>query len=177
MAANDRRPDFDTYFMGIAEAVRWRADCVGTRVGALIVVGRRVVSTGYNGTPTGMRNCTDDGCYRCREPEKYGHGQAYDVCICVHAEQNALMTAARFGIAVEGGTVYTTMKPCFTCLKEMLQSGIDRVVFDEEWQHPDPEAEPQYSTLEASVPQGMTRLVDESENAVASKKQRSTRRR
>lgn len=165
MAAQGARPSFDAYFMGIAEAVRQRADCIGTTVGALIVVDRRIVSTGYNGTPFGMNNCTEGGCYRCREPEKYGHGEAYDVCICVHAEQNALMTAARFGISVDGGTFYTTMKPCFTCLKELLQSGIEKVVYGEEWRHPDREVESQYSILEASVPKGMAR-VESGDSAV-----------
>lgn len=152
------RPDFDRYFMGIAIAVRERADCLGTKVGAVIVVDRRVVSTGYNGTPSGMKNCTEGGCYRCRERDKYGPGEAYDRCICVHAEQNALVTAARLGIPVGGGVVYTTLKPCFTCLKEILQSGIVRVVYLRDWQHPDPDLEPQYSILEASVPEGVTRL-------------------
>ncbi len=152
------RPDFDRYFMGIAIAVRERADCLGTKVGAVIVVDRRVVSTGYNGTPSGMKNCTEGGCYRCREREKYGPGEAYDRCICVHGEQNALVTAARLGIPVGGGVVYTTLKPCFTCLKEILQSGIVRVVYLRDWQHPDPELEPQYSILEASVPEGVSRL-------------------
>jgi dCMP deaminase len=157
-ATKNTRPDFDRYFMGIALAVRERADCLGTKVGAVIVVDRRVVSTGYNGTPSGMKNCTEGGCYRCRERDKYGPGEAYDRCICVHGEQNAVVTAARLGIPVGGGTVYTTLKPCFTCLKEILQSGMVRVIYLNEWQHPDPDLELQYSILEASVPEGVTRL-------------------
>jgi dCMP deaminase len=153
----DSRPDFDTYFMGIAYAVRKRADCLGTRVGAVIVVDRRVVSTGYNGTPSGLTNCSEGGCQRCRERERYGSGQGYDVCVCVHAEQNALMTAARLGIPVGGGSLYTTTRPCFTCLKQLLQSGIQRVVYADDWP-PDPEVESQYRILEARVPHGITKL-------------------
>jgi tRNA(Arg) A34 adenosine deaminase TadA len=110
------------YFMGIALAVRARANCRGSRVGAVIARDDRIVSTGYNGTPSGMTNCLEGGCLRCARPERYGPGEAYDLCICVHAEQNALLAAARFGIEVQGATLYTTMQPCFGCAKELLQA-------------------------------------------------------
>src|SRR5512142_3260742 len=100
------RPDRHHYFMGIALAVRQRADCTGQKVGAVIVVDRRIVSTGYNGTPSGMQNCSDGGCHRCaNRDKKYASGTAYDLCICVHAEQNAILSAARFGIGVQGATL------------------------------------------------------------------------
>jgi dCMP deaminase len=127
-------PTNDEYYMGIALAVRARANCKGNRVGAVIVKGNRVISTGYNGVPEGMPNCLDGGCLRCSNPGGHfptGHG--YDLCICVHAEQNALLSAARFGISVEGGTLYTTMQPCFGCMKESLQAKLERVVYLHPW--------------------------------------------
>ena len=116
------RPNVDQYMMGIAEAVKARANCRGSRVGALLVLEGRIVSTGYNGTPSDMTNCDEGGCERCSNPGRYESGTAYDICICVHAEQNALLAAARFGIAVEGAILYSTMRPCFGCTKELLQA-------------------------------------------------------
>ncbi len=120
--------------MGIALAVRARANCTGRRVGALIVRDRRILSTGYNGTPVGMTNCEDGGCHRCGDPSAYPSGEGYDVCICVHAEQNALLAAARFGVATEGCTLYTTLQPCFGCLKEVLQANVREVCFLHPWE-------------------------------------------
>ena len=129
------RPPVDAdYFMGIALPVRPKANCSGNRVGAVIVKNKRVIATGYNGTPEGMTNCIDGGCLRCKNPG--GHfvsGTGYDLCICVHAEQNALLSAARFGISVEGSDLYTTMQPCFGCAKEIAQAKIGRVVYLHPW--------------------------------------------
>jgi dCMP deaminase len=133
------RPDWDTYYLQIAEAVRTRADCCGRKVGAVLVRENRIIATGYNGVPAGMPNCTDGGCLRCNEREQFPPGTGYDLCICVHAEQNALLMAARFGIAVAGATCYTTLQPCFGCAKEMLQAGVRRVVFQEAWNPSDPD--------------------------------------
>jgi dCMP deaminase len=144
------RPDHDTYYMQIAMAVRKRADCTGQKVGAVIVFKNRIISTGYNGTPAGMKNCSDGGCHRCANRGKqYQSGTAYDLCICVHAEQNALLAAPRFGIGVEGATMYTTTQPCFGCLKEMLQAGIATVYFRHTWNaNRNEEQERQYKTLQ-----------------------------
>jgi dCMP deaminase len=103
-------------------------------VGGIIVRDRRILSTGYNGTPTAMRNCEDGGCHRCAHPEAYPSGEAYDLCICVHAEQNALLAAARFGVSVEGCTMYTTLQPCFGCLKEILQASVREVCYLTTWE-------------------------------------------
>src|SRR2546425_6078070 len=102
------RPEREEYLMRIALEVRSRANCMGTRVGALLAIDDRVVATGYNGTPEGMRNCDEGGCHRCAHRDEYPSGSAYDVCICVHAEQNALLTAARIGIPIRGATLYST---------------------------------------------------------------------
>lgn len=115
-------------------AVRLSANCKGNRVGAVIALDNRIVSTGYNGTPENMPNCSEGGCHRCANRDKtYKSGEAYDLCICVHAEQNAILAAARFGIAIEGSTVYTTMRPCFGCAKEMLQAQVHAVYYLHEW--------------------------------------------
>ncbi|MEW5874310.1 MAG: dCMP deaminase family protein [Candidatus Zixiibacteriota bacterium] len=153
-----RRPDMDTYFMQIALAVRERANCLGNKVGAVLVVDNRIVSTGYNGTPSKCRNCDEGGCERCANREKYGPGEGYDLCICVHAEQNALLSAARFGVAVAGATLYSTMRPCFGCTKELLQAGIHTVYYLHDWRHPEAAVAAQYDILQARFPGGIKPL-------------------
>jgi deoxycytidylate deaminase len=125
-----RRPSHDEYHMNIAFAVQERANCRASQVGAILVFENQIISTGYNGTPEGTVNCDEGGCDRCLHRDKYGRGQAYDRCICVHAEQNALLAAARHGIAVRESTLYTTMQPCFGCTKELLQAQILRVFYE-----------------------------------------------
>lgn len=134
----------DEYYMRVAEAVRTAANCLGSRVGAVLVLQDRIISTGYNGTPAGFPNCSDGGCVRCSDSRhiKEGHphlatdpehisGKALDRCICVHAEQNTVLTAARFGISVDGACLYTTLSPCFGCLKEAAQAGVKRIIYGE----------------------------------------------
>jgi dCMP deaminase len=152
------RPEFEVYFMGIALAARERANCIGQKVGAVLVVDDRVVSTGYNGTPQGMANCETGGCERCANRDRYGTGQAYDRCICVHAEQNAILSAARFGIRIEGGVLYSTTKPCFNCLKETAQVALRRIYYIHEWSPTEADFVKQYQILSARIPGGLTRL-------------------
>jgi dCMP deaminase len=130
-----RRPDWDEYFMLIAIATRQRAECLGRHVGAVIVREGRIVATGYNGTPRGFLRCNaeEQGCHRCAHRERYPSGSAYDVCICVHAEQNAVLQAARLGYSLDGGHCYTTLRPCFGCLKELRQAGVERIVYLNPW--------------------------------------------
>ena len=145
----------DAYYMGIAIAVRRKANCLGRRVGAIIVRDDRIISTGYNGTPEGMRNCLDGGCVRCRERETYKASVGDDVCICVHAEQNALITAARFGNAVENATVYSTLRPCFDCTKTALQAKLKAVYYLHNWEHPITELREQYEMLQKEFSDGV----------------------
>ena len=159
------RPDRIDYYMHIAMAVRRRANCIGNRVGAVLVRNDRIISTGYNGTPEGTRNCDEGGCERCARREQYRSAHGYDVCICVHAEQNALLSAARFGISVEGASIYTTMRPCFGRTKELLQARIAAVYYMHEWQHPDPDLWRQYTMLQGRVPGGVTRIEMEDPDA------------
>lgn len=128
--------------MALAETVETGADCLGSKVGAVLVLQHRVISTGYNGTPSSFPNCEDGGCIRCKDSWllKQGRanemsdpahvsGAALDRCICVHAEQNAFITSARFGISVQDSTLYSTQSPCMNCLKESVQAGVQRVVY------------------------------------------------
>lgn len=130
-----QRPGWDDYYMGIAHAVKVRSSCLRRQVGALIVVERSIISTGYNGSPMGVRNCSEGGCPRCASDA--GPGESYDTCICVHAEQNAFLLAARHGNATAGGVLYTTLRPCFGCAKEAIQAGIVEIVYDEPYAYPE----------------------------------------
>jgi len=138
------RPDWDTYYMDIARAVAARSNCIRRRVGALIVVDRSIISTGYNGSPMGVRNCSEGGCARCASEAPSGSG--YDTCICVHAEQNAFLLAARHGNATDGGGLYSTLRPCFGCLKEAIQAGIREIVYAEPYAY-ETELEEAYQQL------------------------------
>jgi dCMP deaminase len=152
------RLDRDHYYMGIALAVRERANCLGRRVGAVLVRDDRVIATGYNGTPSNMPNCDEGGCQRCAHPEQFPSGTGYDLCICVHAEQNALLTASRFGIAVAGATLYSTVRPCFGCTKELLQAGVEKVYFLDDWAHPNEAVQHEYERIQARIPLGIRHL-------------------
>jgi|GEM_PF-2439681 Deoxycytidylate deaminase len=129
--AVSERPNRIDYYLGEAIAIAARAECAGQHVGAVIVgSGNRVLSTGYNGAPEGWGNCSDGGvCPRCDLRAQYGSGNAYDKCICVHAEMNAIAAAARYGMALDGATAYVTHQPCFTCAKELVQAGIATVYY------------------------------------------------
>jgi dCMP deaminase len=138
------RPSWDEYFMRIAHEAARRSNCIRRQVGAIIVKDRAIISTGYNGTPMGVRNCCDGGCLRCQSEAEPGEG--YDTCICVHAEENAIVLAARHGTATDGSTLYSTLRPCFGCIKSAIQAGIKEVVYDGDFAYPS-ELESVYSSL------------------------------
>lgn len=123
----DPRPNWDEYFMGIAQVVAQRSNCSRRHVAALIVKDNHVLSTGYNGTPHKVKNCFEGGCPRCSSTTPSGKG--LEECLCVHAEQNAICQAARFGVSTEGATIYITISPCLTCAKLIINSGIKEVVY------------------------------------------------
>jgi len=122
------RPGWDEYFLSIAQVVASRSNCVKRHVGAVIARDRRIVSTGYNGTPRGVRNCNEGGCPRCNA---FGEsGARLDQCLCSHGEENAIIQAAYHGVSVRGGTLYTTFFPCMLCTKLIINAGIAEVVFN-----------------------------------------------
>jgi len=122
------RPSWDEYFMSIARMVASRSNCVKRRVGAVICLDRRIISTGYNGTPRGTRNCNEGGCPRCNS---FAEGGArLDECLCSHGEENAITQAAYHGVSVRGSTLYTTFCPCLMCTKMIINSGIDEVTYN-----------------------------------------------
>lgn len=125
------RPAWDPYFMKLAQVVALRSNCIKRKVGAIIVRDLRVISTGYNGTPRGTRNCFEGGCPRCAGLADSGT-QLGD-CLCSHAEENAITQAAYHGVSVNGGVLYTTYSPCLTCSKMIINSGVGEVVFNLEY--------------------------------------------
>ncbi len=122
----DTRPSWDEYFLRIAKEVATRATCPRRSVGAVIVLDRRILTTGYNGAPHGLAHCTEVGCKIVD-----GHCQR-----ALHAEQNAILQAALNGVSTRGATVYVTCQPCNACAKMIINAGIVRVVF--EGDYPDP---------------------------------------
>jgi len=131
LMGNFRRPDWDEYFMSIAKVVSLRSNCIKRKVAAIIVKDRRVISTGYNGTPRGARNCNDGGCPRCNTMAP--SGTALSECVCCHGEENAITQAAYHGTSLKGSTLYTTLAPCLLCTKMIINSGITEVVYNQEY--------------------------------------------
>ena len=121
------RPSWDEYFISIADDVRQRSTCLRRRVGAIVVKDKRILSTGYNGTPKGITNCSDGGCARCARVVETG--TSLNECICVHAEENAIVQAASHGVAIRDATLYCTLCPCSYCAKSIINAGIVEVVF------------------------------------------------
>jgi dCMP deaminase len=126
------RPDWDHYFMNIAAVVGTRGNCCRRQVAAVIVKDHRIISTGYNGTPHGVKNCFEGGCARCASAAP--SGTALGECICCHAEENAITQAAYHGIALHGATLYSTLSPCLTCAKMIINAGILEVVYENEYE-------------------------------------------
>ena len=121
------RPSWDEYFMGMAELTAERSTCLRRKVGAVIVVDKRIVATGYNGAPKGLPHCEElGGCLR----EKLGvpSGQRHELCRALHAEQNAIIQAAVMGNSINGASIFITHHPCSICTKMIINAGIKRIV-------------------------------------------------
>jgi dCMP deaminase len=125
------RPTWDEYFMSIARVVAMRSNCMKRKVAAIIVKDMRVVSTGYNGTPRGAKNCNEGGCPRCNNMA--ASGTALDECLCCHGEENAITQAAYHGTSLKGATLYSTFAPCLLCTKMIINSGIAEVVYNQDY--------------------------------------------
>ncbi len=122
------RPSWDAYFMSIARVVATRSNCIKRKVGSIITSDRRIISTGYNGTPRGLPNCNEGGCPRCNRAAE--SGTRLDECLCSHAEENAITQSAYHGVSVRGGTLFSTLCPCLMCTKMIINSAIAEVVYD-----------------------------------------------
>ena len=122
------RPSWDEYFLGICEFVARRSTCLRRQVGAILVRDKRILTTGYNGAPRGLKHCIElGGCQR----ERMGvpSGQRHELCRGLHAEQNAIIQAALHGVQVTGATMYITTQPCVLCAKMLINAAIERVVY------------------------------------------------
>ena len=131
MSSQQDRPGWDEYFMEIAKVVAARSNCSRRHVAAVIVKDKRIISTGYNGTPRGIKNCNEGGCPRCNS--NVPSGTALEECLCSHGEENAIVQAAYHGISIKGATLYTTFSPCLLCAKMIINGGIAEVVFNEHY--------------------------------------------
>lgn len=122
------RPTWDTYFMQLSDLAARRSNCMKRRVGCILTKDSRVIATGYNGTPRGLRNCNEGGCPRCNEGAPCGTG--LDRCLCMHAEENALLEAGRGSVVYDNGVVlYCNTCPCLGCAIKIIQQGVKEVVY------------------------------------------------
>lgn len=121
------RPSWTEYFMEIAKLVATRSTCLRRQVGAVLVRDKRILSTGYNGAPSGVDHCLDVGCLR----EQLGipSGQRHELCRAVHAEQNAIIQAALHGVSTKGAILYCTTQPCVLCAKMLINAGVEEIFF------------------------------------------------
>lgn len=124
--STDSRPTWDDYFLNLAELAATRSTCRRRQVGALLVSNHRVLATGYNGSPRGLGHCLELGCLR--DQMEVPSGQRQEICRAIHAEQNAILQAAKHGITIGEATLYCTNQPCVTCAKLLLNLEIRRLV-------------------------------------------------
>lgn len=122
-----KRPSWEEYFMDIARLVARRSTCMRRQVGAVMVKDKNILATGYNGTPSGIAHCEETGCLR--EQLKVPSGERHELCRGLHAEQNAIIQAARHGVNISGATLYCTNSPCIICTKMLINAGVRRVVY------------------------------------------------
>ncbi len=124
-----QRPSWDQYFMDITNLVATRSSCMRRQVGAVLVKDRNILATGYNGVPSGITHCNAVGCLR--ERLKVPSGERHELCRGLHAEQNAIIQAAKHGTNIDGATLYCTTMPCIICTKMIINAGITRVIYGE----------------------------------------------
>ena len=121
------RPNWNEYFMSIALLVSQRSTCIRRHVGAVIVKNKRILSTGYNGVPSGIKHCTEVGCLR--DKLNIPSGEKHELCRGLHAEQNAIIQAAYHGVEIKGSELYCTNQPCIICSKMIINAGINTIYF------------------------------------------------
>lgn len=126
-----QRPSWDEYFMSIARLASTRSTCLRRQVGAVIVKDKKILATGYNGAPSGLRHCLDIGCLR----EELGipSGERHELCRATHAEQNAIVQAATFGVSIKDSIIYSTAHPCILCSKLLINAGIKKIIIEDSY--------------------------------------------
>ncbi len=127
----NERPSWDEYFMDIVGLVAKRSTCLRRKVGAVLVREKRILATGYNGPPMGITHCAEVGCLR--DKLNVPSGERHELCRGLHAEQNAIIQAALHGVTTKDATIYCTNHPCIICSKMIINSGIRKIVYREEY--------------------------------------------
>ena len=125
------RPSVDEYFMEMAHLASTRSTCIRHHVGAVIVKDKRILTTGYNGAPKGLKHCEEVGCIRTEL--NVPHGERHELCRGLHAEQNAIIQAALFGVSIKNSTIYSTHYPCSICAKMLINADIKEIVYDKDY--------------------------------------------
>ena len=128
MSVESSRPSWEAYFMDITFLVSKRSTCLRRAVGALIVKDKRILSTGYNGAPTGIKHCIETGCIR--EKLNVASGENHELCRGIHAEQNAIIQAAYHGASIKNATLFCTNLPCSICAKMIINAGIKKICYN-----------------------------------------------
>ena len=131
-------------FAELAKCAAEKSNCSSRHVGAVIVLRDRVLAEGFNGVSSRFTDCISAGCTRCKTGGAIGIG--YDNCICIHAEQRAIATAAAAGVAISGAAIYLTLRPCIQCLLLAYAAGIRQIWYIQEWHYPD-DREASYQAL------------------------------
>ncbi|MGW8320550.1 MAG: deoxycytidylate deaminase [Thermodesulfobacteriota bacterium] len=134
---NRKRPDWEIYFLKMAQLASTRSTCIRRHVGAVLVKEKKILATGYNGVPSGISHCTDVGCLR--DEEQIPSGQRHELCRGLHAEQNAILQAAYHGVSIQGSVLFCTNFPCVICSKMLINAGIRQIFYLEGY--PDPLSE------------------------------------
>ncbi len=130
----DKRPSWPDYFMDITNLVARRTTCSRRMVGAVIVKEKRILATGYNGAPSGIRHCSVTGCLR--EQLNVPSGERHELCRGIHAEQNAIIQAALHGVSIKDSTLFCTTQPCSICCKMIINAGIRKIYYQEGYADP-----------------------------------------
>jgi dCMP deaminase len=125
------RPTYEEYFMEMAYLAASRSTCLRRNVGAVLVKDKHLLSTGYNGPPKGLKHCDETGCLRSNLG--IPSGERHEICRGLHAEQNAIIQAAVFGVSIKGSILYVTNTPCVVCAKMLINAGVKEIVYDGEY--------------------------------------------
>jgi dCMP deaminase len=128
------RPSWPEYFMAITKLVATRSTCLRRHVGAILVKDKRILASGYNGAPSGLRHCEEVGCLRANS--SVPSGERHELCRGLHAEQNLIIQSAYHGISIKGAILYCTNKPCVICTKMIINSGIIKIYYEDGYDDP-----------------------------------------